>query len=118
MSGYYSIIQYMPVPRRREAVNIGVILLEKDTSYLNWVITRPIRRIQQVFPGTSEEYIQDLVKELHNRMCASDLKDLDDMTGFVITQQGTIQCTEPQWLSLNPGTYARMMHKLLEDLVL
>jgi|AntRauTorcE11897_2_1112592.scaffolds.fasta_scaffold00416_11 hypothetical protein len=117
MSGYYSILQYMPDPERREAVNFGVMLLEKETGQFSWILTRPIRRIQRFFPGTSEAYLNDLMTAFYNRICAEQVNDLDDLTHFAITRGGVVQCSEPQWVDFAHKDMPKVLQRLLEDLV-
>ena len=118
MAGYYSIIQYMPDPSRCEGVNFGIMLLEKDTGMFRWILTRPTRRIQQVFPGVPSDILNDLITAFYNRLCAESISDLDGFTGFVLNRGGVVQCTEPVWVNFPTGHLEVTLHNLLEQLVL
>ena len=112
MSGYYSIIQYMPEPERREGVNLGIMLLDKAGPF-RWVLLRPIRRIQRVFPGTDSDLLNGVITAFYNRIAEEAIDCLDDLTNFTIHRGGVVQCTEPCWVDFK----AEDFHKTLEDLM-
>jgi len=113
MSGYYSIVQYMPEPERCEGVNFGILLLEKNTGLFRWVLTRPIRKIQRVFPGIHPELVNNVITAFYNRVAEETIDTLDDFTSFTIHRGGIIQCTEPSWIDFTTDDF----HKTLEDLI-
>jgi len=118
MSGYYSLVQYMPDPERAEAVNVGVLLLDTRDRAFRFIVTRPVRRIQRAFPGTSSKEIAAEVIRFYNTVMALDFNELDDLTEFCLTQRGVLRCLEPRWVDIPRGDLQLTLHHLLSRLVL
>lgn len=116
-SGYYSIVQYMPVPERMEGVNTGVLLLDKDTGHFNCILTKPIRRIIQVFPGTSHSVIDDAVVSFYNEVSGKQIDDLDTFTEFTLRLRPPLRCTEPVWVNFDGKAFTTVLQDLLSRLV-
>lgn len=117
MSGYYTIIQYMPEPDRREAVNFSVLLLEQDSDQIRWVLTRPIRKIQRVFLGSSEDQINAVITSFYTSICGEEINTLDDLNNFTIPRGGPVHCTEPTWIHFDPKDFGKTLEILLSTLV-
>lgn len=117
MSGYYSIVQFMPNLKRHEGVNVGVMLLEPSTGLFNFILTRPVRQIQSRFNGTSESQIVQENLSFYNTVMAQEFHDLDSFTSFCLARYGGIHCTEPEWTSVGHGRFSVVLQDLLQELV-
>jgi hypothetical protein len=118
LSGFYSLVQFVPVPERCEGVNVGVLLFECDQQHFNFILTRPVRRIQSLFRGISSEDIATECLSFYNQIMATQFQDLDDLTEFCLSQKGVLRCTEPKWVRVDHSTFSVVIQDLLSTLVL
>jgi len=117
-SAFYSIIQFVPDPDRQEGVNVGVMLLEPSTRQFNFILTRPIRRIQCLFRQMSVVDIVPAHVRFYNRVMAEQFDCLDDLTDFCLKPKGLLRCTEPLYVPMNSQAFSTVLNDLLHRLVL
>ena len=118
-SGFYSIVQFMPNPDRREGINVGILLFETGQNHFNFVLTRPVRRIRALFRDVSEADIASESVRFYNTVMAEQFSELDDLTSFCVTQRGHMRCTDPEYVSVpHPQDFSRVLQELAQRLVL
>ncbi len=66
--GFYSIIQYSPVPDRFEFINIGVVLVVPLAKYVRVRFSKGVKRIERVFGKPQGSYLSSLKEGIQNRV--------------------------------------------------
>lgn len=103
--GYYSLIQYCPDLGRRESVNIGVLLLCPELSFMKALTDVELRRVCDCFAPTDAERreVEAMRESIERRLIAeaSNISSLDDLISFVRSRGNAIQLTEPRPTKVN-----------------
>lgn len=66
--GFYSIIQFSPVPDRFEFINIGVVLVAPGHRFYGVRFSKGMKRIEKLFGKQQGSYLASLKEGLRNRL--------------------------------------------------
>lgn len=98
--GYYSLIQYCPDASRKEAINLGVVLLCPDAGFLRARTTRNDRRAEflvgrRELPRKALNAAK-LAIERRLELEQARFKGIDDLKRFIETRGNDLQLSEPR----------------------
>ncbi len=119
VKGHYSIVQYCPDLARREAVNIGVVLLVPDRAFLQTRMVADNERVRHFF-GTMRDdakLLTDFKKSFSARIEAEQgrVSTIEAFQKFIDTRGNQIQLTEPAFVKVRECQ--ETIDKLFEQLV-
>jgi hypothetical protein len=102
--GYYSIVQYCPDLARRETVNIGVVLLAPDRSFLQTRMVADNDRVKHFFgtKGSDAKMLGEFKKSFAARINAEHgrIDSLQKFEKFIDTRGNQIRLTEPSFVKV------------------
>lgn len=117
--GYYSIVQYCPDLARREAVNIGVVLLVPDRSFLESRLVAGNERAKRVFgiKGTEAKMISEFKRSFSERIVTEQgrIGSLESFQKFIETRGNNILLTPPAFIKVRECQAT--IDQLFEELV-
>jgi hypothetical protein len=100
MKGYFSLVQYCPDIARREAANIGVVLLCPEAGFLEVKLKSDNRRVRHFFGEEADGYkfLNQMKAALTARIAVSkgDLLTLEALQSFVSTWTSKVMVTNPK----------------------
>ena len=104
VKGHYSIVQYCPDLARRETVNIGVVLLVPDRSFLQTRMIADNERVKHFFgtKGDDAKMLSEFKKSFTARIDAEQgrIGSLESFQKFIDTRGNQIQLTEPAFVKV------------------
>ena len=120
MKGYYSLIQYCPDTARREAANVGVMLLCPEAGFLDVKMTTTNHRVRRFFGKEADHYLRlDQMKAaLRERLKIERerLLSVESLTGFISTWANKVSVTVLRPVKvLSPVDDLRALYKELVD---
>lgn len=102
--GYFSIVQYCPDLARREAVNIGVVLVVPDRLFLDTKLVTTNKRVKRFFgtKGDDANLLTEFKNSFVSRIDAEQLRidSLESFEKFVDTRGNQIQLTKPAFVKV------------------
>src|SRR4051812_6471667 len=100
MKGYFSLVQYCPDVARREAANVGVMLLCPDVGFLEVKMKSNNQRVRRFFGEEADDYkfLNQMKASLEARVdiAKSDLLTAEAMQNFVATWTSKVRLTTPR----------------------
>lgn len=104
VKGHYSIVQYCPDLARRETVNIGIVLLVPDRSFLQTRMVADNDRVKHFFgtKGDDAKTLSAFKKSFAARIDAEQgrIHTLESFQKFIDTRGNQIQLTEPAFVKV------------------
>jgi hypothetical protein len=120
MNGYFSLIQYCPLMERREAANVGVVLIVPDARYAGVRIFHDHARLKKMFGKHAGEKagVAVLIQSIAGRVAAEQetLATLEGLQQFIATRANRVMLTDPCAV-LVEGAPEATLEELMEDLV-
>lgn len=117
--GYYSIVQYCPDLARRETVNIGVVLLVPERSFLRSRMVADNERVKHFFgtKGEDAKMLGEFKKSFAARIDAEHgrIDSLESFQKFIDTRGNQIQLTVPAFVKV--PNCQETIDRLFEQLV-
>lgn len=100
MKGYFSLVQYCPDIARREAANIGVVLLCPEAGFLEAKLTTANRRVQRFFGEEADNYrhVNQMKTALSERLKTerADLLTVESLGNFISAWANKVTLTPPK----------------------
>ena len=104
VKGHYSIVQYCPDLTRLETVNIGVVLLVPDRSFLQTRMVLDNDRVKHFFgtKGDDAKMLTEFKKSFAARIVAEQgrIGSLESFQKFIDTRGNQIQLTKPAFVKV------------------
>lgn len=120
MKGYFSLVQYAPDVARQEAVNVGVVLLCPDQSFIGVQMAPGNHRVRRFFGEEADHYshLNAMKDSLAARIQieGEQLRTLESFRTFVAARGNKIVLTDPKPMRVTDGP--RDLCALYEELVL
>lgn len=121
MNGYFSLIQYCPVMERREAANVGVLLIVPETGYASARLSHDHGRLKKIFGKLAGEKqsVAVLLRSIAGRAVAEKemLSTLEGLKQFISTRANRVMLTDPCAV-LVEGNPEATLQELMEELVI
>lgn len=100
MKGYFSLVQYCPDIARREAANIGVMLLCPETGFLSLKLKANNQRVRRFFGEEADNYkfLNQMKHSLASRIevVRNDLLTVEGLESFISTWTSKVTITNPK----------------------
>ncbi len=101
--GYFSLIQYCPMPSRREVANVGVVLVCADRQFQEVLIARNHDRVRRFFGirGQDLKNLQKLEGSLSFRIENANLRTVDALAEFARLRSNELVMTTPSFIAVD-----------------
>lgn len=96
---------------------MGVMLFNEESGHFNFILTRPLRRISALFPGTSERIVVARTVRFYNLLMSTHFESIEDLTLFCTSRKGSLKCTSPSPIVVEAERFSVMLQELLHALV-
>lgn len=120
MNGYFSLIQFCPVMERREAANVGVLLIVPETGYATAKVTHDHARLRRMFGKQAGEpqAVAVLLRSIAGRIVTEkdSLATLEGLRHFIATRANRLLLTQPRAVLVEAHPDATLQ-ELMDELV-
>lgn len=120
MNGYFSLVQYCPAMERREAANVGVLLIVPATGYAKARIVQDHSRLKRMFGPLAgkEAAVRLLLESIRGRVEVEreTLATLEGLRQFIATRANRALLTEPRSVLVD-GNPDDTLDELVQELV-
>ena len=120
MNGYFSLVQYCPAMERREAANVGVLLIVPAGGYARARIVHDHSRLKRIFGPLAgrEAAVRLLLESIRGRVEVEreTLATLEGLRQFIATRANRALLTEPRSV-LVEGNPDDTLEELVQELV-
>jgi hypothetical protein len=120
MNGYFSLVQYCPAMERREAANVGVLLIVPATGYAKARIVQDHSRLKRMFGPLAgkEAAVRLLLESVRGRVEVEreTLATFEGLRQFIATRANRALLTEPRSVLID-GNPDDTLEELVLELV-